>query len=85
MGGVRNAIGWSDKKAFYQLGGRYGYPLRESLFDCGYTGRQYEEMGKSPSVLSEYSEGGDCFMEGSLEELAGYRLERAREMLSANA
>lgn len=40
-------------------------------------------MGKGPSVLSEYMEGGDCFMEGSLSELAGYRLERAKETLSS--
>lgn len=29
-------------------------------------GRQYEEMGKSSSVLLEYSEGGNFSMEGSL-------------------
>ena len=27
-------------------------------------------MGKGFAVLSEYSQGGDCFMEGSLKELA---------------
>ncbi len=35
--------------------------------------KKYKEMGKCSSILSEYSEGGDCSMEGSLKELAGYR------------
>ena len=66
------------------MGGRDGPPLGEGFFYCGYTGRKYDEMGKDSSVLPEYSEGGNRPMEGSLKELAEYRLERANEMLSAS-
>ena len=40
-------------------------------------------MGKYFAVLSECTEGGDSSLEGSLRELAGYRMEKAKEMLSA--
>ena len=40
-------------------------------------------MGRCSSILSECSKGGNCSLEGSLKELAGYRMERAREMLDA--
>ena len=40
-------------------------------------------MVKRTSVLYECAEGGDCSLEGSLRELAGYRMERANEMLEA--
>lgn len=40
-------------------------------------------MGKGIAVLSKYPERGDYLMEGSLNELAGYRIERAKEMLAA--
>ena len=40
-------------------------------------------MGKCFTVLSECSERGDSSLEGRLRELAGYRMEKAKEMLSA--
>ena len=36
-------------------------------------------MGKGFTVLSEYPQGRDRFMEGSLKELIEYRLARAEE------
>ncbi len=39
--------------------------------------------GENPSVLSKCPEGGNCSLEGSLKELAGYRMDRAKEMLVA--
>lgn len=41
-------------------------------------------MGKGSSILSKYPKGRGCFMEASLGELAGYRLEKAKEMLLAS-
>ena len=40
-------------------------------------------MGENPSFLSKCPEGGNCSLEGSLKELAGYRMDRAKEMLVA--
>lgn len=40
-------------------------------------------MGRYFTFLSECEEGGDCSLEGSLRELAEYRMERAKEMLEA--
>ena len=41
-------------------------------------------MGKCFTILSECTEGGNRALEGSLVELAGYRMERAKEMLDAS-
>ena len=40
-------------------------------------------MGKNSAILSERAKGGNCSLEGSLKELAGYRMDRAKEMLVA--
>lgn len=40
-------------------------------------------MGKNSAILSERAKGGNCSLEGSLRELAGYRMKRAEEMLDA--
>lgn len=40
-------------------------------------------MGECASVLPECAEGRDYSLESSLIELAGYRMERAKEMFSA--
>ena len=40
-------------------------------------------MGKSASILPKRAKGGNCPVEGSLNELARYRMEKAKEMLSA--
>lgn len=36
-------------------------------------------MGKNSAILSERAKGGNCSLEGSLREFAGYRMKRAEE------
>ena len=40
-------------------------------------------MGEDTSILQKCAGGGDHTLEGSLKELAKYRMERAKEMLEA--
>ena len=58
--------GQSDKKSVLLAERQIWTFVMREFFRCGYTGREYGKMGKNLSILSEYSEGGDCSMESGL-------------------
>ena len=69
---------WKKRK-IHPLVCRFGSPVWQSLFYYWYSGKEHAEMGKNSTILSERAKGGNCSLEGSLRELAGYRMKRAEE------